>query len=235
LSYSNRKHARKSGTNRTTQVEISNLLRLSFSGRVNYERTPASTGRVFRGQVNRALGRQDFGAKFAKFPVFFPVSREFGPRERFARDSIHRHVVRAVWLCLAYIEENPADWAISPSFFHLRFPVAAGIRRENRRFLWSVHRRSGSYCGSTASSRVEASCLVVFGPVMEIPGTRSQPVEQMIDERNEDYPTFETEKVIRLQLRYSLEGVAPTVAPNGPFGISTLTCLPLRRITNVLE
>jgi hypothetical protein len=35
LSYSNCKSARKSGTNRTTQAEISNLLRPSFPGRVN--------------------------------------------------------------------------------------------------------------------------------------------------------------------------------------------------------
>ena len=34
MSYSNCKSAGKSGTNRTTQAEISNLLRLSFPGRV---------------------------------------------------------------------------------------------------------------------------------------------------------------------------------------------------------
>src|ERR1039458_7920695 len=70
---------------------------------------------------------------------------------------------------------------------------------------------------------------------METFGTRSQPAEQPIDERNEDYPTFETERVILLQLRYSFEGVTPTVAPNGPLGISTLSCLPFRRIPSVLE
>ena len=34
MSYINRKRAGKTGTNRTTQVEISNLLRLTFPGRV---------------------------------------------------------------------------------------------------------------------------------------------------------------------------------------------------------
>jgi hypothetical protein len=52
LSYINRNRARQTGTNRTTQAEISNGFWLSFPGRVNYERTPVSTGRVFRGQVN---------------------------------------------------------------------------------------------------------------------------------------------------------------------------------------
>ena len=31
--------------------------------------------------------------KLAKFPVFFPVSREFGTGERFARACVHRHQV----------------------------------------------------------------------------------------------------------------------------------------------
>jgi hypothetical protein len=34
LSYINRNHARQTGTNRITQAEISNLLQLSFPGRV---------------------------------------------------------------------------------------------------------------------------------------------------------------------------------------------------------
>jgi len=34
MSYINRNRARQTGTNRTTQAEISNLLRLSFPGRV---------------------------------------------------------------------------------------------------------------------------------------------------------------------------------------------------------
>ena len=32
-------------------------------------------------------------AKVAKFPVFFPVSRELGPGEEFARDCVHRQPV----------------------------------------------------------------------------------------------------------------------------------------------
>jgi hypothetical protein len=44
LSYINRNRARQTGTNRTTQAEVSNLLRISFPGRVNYERTPVLTG-----------------------------------------------------------------------------------------------------------------------------------------------------------------------------------------------
>ena len=38
LSYIHRKSARQSGTNRTTQAEISNLFWLSFPGQVNYAR-----------------------------------------------------------------------------------------------------------------------------------------------------------------------------------------------------
>jgi hypothetical protein len=44
LSYSNCKSAGKSGTNRTTQAEISNLLRLSFPGRVKNRESPVMTG-----------------------------------------------------------------------------------------------------------------------------------------------------------------------------------------------
>jgi hypothetical protein len=44
LSYSNRNRARQTGTNRTTQAEISNLVRQSFTGRVNYKRTPVFPG-----------------------------------------------------------------------------------------------------------------------------------------------------------------------------------------------
>ncbi len=36
MSYINRNHARQTGTNRTTQVEISNVFWLSFPGRVNF-------------------------------------------------------------------------------------------------------------------------------------------------------------------------------------------------------
>jgi hypothetical protein len=44
LSYINRNRARQTGTNQTTQAEISNLARHSFPGRVNYERTPVLSG-----------------------------------------------------------------------------------------------------------------------------------------------------------------------------------------------
>jgi hypothetical protein len=44
LSYINRNRARQTGTNRTTQAEISNLLRLSFPGRVNNREAPVMNG-----------------------------------------------------------------------------------------------------------------------------------------------------------------------------------------------
>jgi hypothetical protein len=46
MSYINRNRARQTGTNRTTQAEISNLLRLSFPGRVNYGRTLTACGLI---------------------------------------------------------------------------------------------------------------------------------------------------------------------------------------------
>ncbi len=51
MSYINRNRARQTGTNRTRQAEISNLVRPSFPGWVNYERTPVFPGGVFRKQV----------------------------------------------------------------------------------------------------------------------------------------------------------------------------------------
>jgi hypothetical protein len=44
LSYINRNRARQTGTNRTMQVEISNLARLSFPGRVKNRETPVING-----------------------------------------------------------------------------------------------------------------------------------------------------------------------------------------------
>jgi hypothetical protein len=44
LSYINRNRARQTGTNRTTQAEISNLVRPGFPGRVKTERTPVFPG-----------------------------------------------------------------------------------------------------------------------------------------------------------------------------------------------
>jgi putative transposase len=44
LSYTHRKSAGQSGTNRTTQVEISNLVRLTFPGRVIWSKTNIQTG-----------------------------------------------------------------------------------------------------------------------------------------------------------------------------------------------
>lgn len=42
------------------------------------------------GEIHTAIKAELDGPNSAKFPVFFPVSREFG-RERFARDCILRH------------------------------------------------------------------------------------------------------------------------------------------------
>jgi hypothetical protein len=44
LSYTHRKSAGQSGTNRTTQAEISTLFRTSFPVQVNYEKTPVIDG-----------------------------------------------------------------------------------------------------------------------------------------------------------------------------------------------
>jgi hypothetical protein len=44
MSYINRNRVRQSGTNRTTQAEISNLLRLSFPGRVSRPKSLTSCG-----------------------------------------------------------------------------------------------------------------------------------------------------------------------------------------------
>jgi len=49
LSYINRNRARQTGTNRTTQAEISNGFWLSFPGRVNRPKSPTGFGSVFRG------------------------------------------------------------------------------------------------------------------------------------------------------------------------------------------
>jgi hypothetical protein len=50
------KSARHYGPNRTTQAGISNPFRLSFPGRVTYERTPVSLGRDFWEQLNSPIG-----------------------------------------------------------------------------------------------------------------------------------------------------------------------------------
>jgi len=44
MSYINRNRAHQTGTNRTTQTEISNLLRPSFPGRVNNRESPVMNG-----------------------------------------------------------------------------------------------------------------------------------------------------------------------------------------------
>jgi hypothetical protein len=44
MSYINRNRARQTGTNRTTQAEISNLLRLSFPGRVTRQSAGVAAG-----------------------------------------------------------------------------------------------------------------------------------------------------------------------------------------------
>jgi hypothetical protein len=61
LSYTHRKSAGQSGTNRTTQVEISNLVRLTFPGRVtvtplNIDTTISQTSRwIILGEHNRVI------------------------------------------------------------------------------------------------------------------------------------------------------------------------------------
>ena len=47
MSYISSKHAGNSGTNRTTQAETSNLLRLSFPGRVKTANAQLRNGLVF--------------------------------------------------------------------------------------------------------------------------------------------------------------------------------------------
>jgi hypothetical protein len=55
LSYINRNRARQTGTNRTTQAEVSNLLRISFPGRVTQPRISSYEWMRIRGHVTLGL------------------------------------------------------------------------------------------------------------------------------------------------------------------------------------
>ena len=55
MSYINRKHARQTGTNRTTQAKISNTFWLGFPGRVT-RALSGSDAEAGRFEVNRELG-----------------------------------------------------------------------------------------------------------------------------------------------------------------------------------
>ena len=58
LNYISSDHAGKSGTNRTTQAEISNLLRHSFPGRVNKRRSHIFNGLISGGQISSMYQRR---------------------------------------------------------------------------------------------------------------------------------------------------------------------------------
>jgi hypothetical protein len=63
------------------------------------------------------------GPKSQDFPVKFPVSRELGPRERFARDSAHRHIVfriRNLQRTRELIAYFPPNFVILPPKRHQR-------------------------------------------------------------------------------------------------------------------
>jgi hypothetical protein len=53
----------------------------------------ALAAEVTKNEALRATNGRNGPAKFTKFPVFFPVSREFRGGEGFARDCILRHAV----------------------------------------------------------------------------------------------------------------------------------------------